>query len=980
MREAIRSIACLIVVTLTIGSTATAQASPSPDSPVLRFGRGAAVIVPPSPALALSGALSVEFWVYQTALPHYEGTLVDQLGAGPDDPFAYSIHTVAEAGVGRLSAGYYPGGNSCCPFLANLPSKPGLPLREWVHLAFVLDASGAHLYANGQLLDSSVNGPPVALTSLGPLEIGRGLFGTILDLRIWSRALSASEVAQHAGGAAVSGPDLVAHFPLDEGSGQQVFDQGPHELVGTLGIDTKKVSGEPRWLAPGLLETGPYFERVAFPIHSRGGAYPPMNGDAIAIDANGDGLDDLIFFDGTLDLAKYKCEYPYYQGTPPRPPAAAFRNLGNGEFVLDLSLVEIDVDYYSNGVRHAVGDLDGDGRRDLVVFDTGPEYSFPTVDCGVPGFDEEADIPGGRDRVFLGRSGGGLREATATHWPPRTAFDHDGALGDVDGDGDLDLWVGGLAGTLRHSDCTAGGNLSPGSPCPTIAINDGQGHFSEAFNRLPVDVTTLDKSFYTAGAFGDFDADGDQDLVVGGAWPTAEPYDVVLRNDGKGKFTKALPPPIPNRPIASNREVLDFVIEDFDRDGRLDVLANYSTIFDQATHTWKGPGLVALYLNRGNGTFRDATKGVPQTEYDTTESGVLPWFVRCEPADLNADGAPDFACSWGSRAELFYNRGDATFERMPAVDDFGGEKILVADINGDGAFDFYGAQSGGAPAGGENVAMAHLQRKPWKPVVPLPPGPPSGEWIQGPGTPGFLFKVRIGGDRIGQKVDDCIAETVCVSGAVPGRSEVFLRVVGPKPNGRLWPTLVKFSTATVEVWVKQLATERALYYVLPGSGGVGESLPGLFDRNGFADLSANRAAQQASQTDHPLGRPRAAREVGEADPPPPAGNWLSTSAIPGFEAKVRVSGDRTGAKEADCIEETLCVSGAVAGRPEVFVRVVGPKPNGFLWPTLVKFNTTQAEIWLRQVKTGKTNYYLLEGARPGFDELQGLFDREGFVP
>lgn len=127
-----------------------------------------------------------------------------------------------------------------------------------------------------------------------------------------------------------------------------------------------------------------------------------------------------------------------------------------------------------------------------------------------------------------------------------------------------------------------------------------------------------------------------------------------------------------------------------------------------------------------------------------------------------------------------------------------------------------------------------------------------------------------------------------------------------------------------------------------------------------------------------------------AEPPPPPPEppeevpWLSAPAIDGFRVKVRiVQGPGvaiTGTAEAECIAETLCVSGALAGRSEVFVRVVGPKPNGKLWPTLVKFTTSEVEVWIEQLATGEVRYYRLEGARPGFDELPGLFDRQGFEP
>jgi hypothetical protein len=116
---------------------------------------------------------------------------------------------------------------------------------------------------------------------------------------------------------------------------------------------------------------------------------------------------------------------------------------------------------------------------------------------------------------------------------------------------------------------------------------------------------------------------------------------------------------------------------------------------------------------------------------------------------------------------------------------------------------------------------------------------------------------------------------------------------------------------------------------------------------------------------------------------PPAGPWLTTGELPGFRFKVRISaGSRvhTGTKVADCIEDALCVSGAVRDRPEVFLRVVGPRPNGFLWPTVVKLTPSQVEAWVEQLSTGKVNYYLLPGAAFDDSELPGFFDRFGFEP
>jgi hypothetical protein len=111
----------------------------------------------------------------------------------------------------------------------------------------------------------------------------------------------------------------------------------------------------------------------------------------------------------------------------------------------------------------------------------------------------------------------------------------------------------------------------------------------------------------------------------------------------------------------------------------------------------------------------------------------------------------------------------------------------------------------------------------------------------------------------------------------------------------------------------------------------------------------------------------------------PAGPFLTTTEIPDFRFKVKI-GDRAGAKQDDCLDETLCVSGAVPTRTEILVRVVGPKPNGYLWPTVVKLNTTQTEVWIQQISTGVTKYYLLPGAGPTSSDLPGFFDRGGFLP
>ena len=117
--------------------------------------------------------------------------------------------------------------------------------------------------------------------------------------------------------------------------------------------------------------------------------------------------------------------------------------------------------------------------------------------------------------------------------------------------------------------------------------------------------------------------------------------------------------------------------------------------------------------------------------------------------------------------------------------------------------------------------------------------------------------------------------------------------------------------------------------------------------------------------------------------PPSDATEVDAPELAGFRLWVRITAAgevQPTRREAACIPETVCVSGAVPGRSELFVRIVGPKPNGFLWPTLVRFSTSEIEVWIEQLATGVIRHYRLPAAQPGSSELPGLFDRQGFEP
>jgi hypothetical protein len=113
---------------------------------------------------------------------------------------------------------------------------------------------------------------------------------------------------------------------------------------------------------------------------------------------------------------------------------------------------------------------------------------------------------------------------------------------------------------------------------------------------------------------------------------------------------------------------------------------------------------------------------------------------------------------------------------------------------------------------------------------------PAPATFTSPAFPGYRFTVRIfaGGEEQPARVEpDCIPETVCVSGALPGRSELFLRMIGPRPNGYMWVNLVRFTTSRVEVDVEQLATGETRAYVLEQVPRASDALPGWVDKAAF---------------------------------------------------------------------------------------------------------------------------------------------------
>jgi hypothetical protein len=294
------------------------------------------------------------------------------------------------------------------------------------------------------------------------------------------------------------------------------------------------------------------------------------------------------------------------------------------------------------------GDIDGDGRLDLVVANSGRVTGEPL-------------------RV-LRNDGYGLLQRDDAAIPATAITARDLVLFDADLDGDLDLFVAAL------------GNPGVASP-NTLLLNDGQGGFSPApTTALPAD---RDRSY--AVAVGDLDLDGDEDLMVAnGAYVPGLPggQSRVYLSDGRGKLLAA-PMALP----AQLWDATDVALGDVDADGDLDAVFACRPLWDAGTQSYAG-GRTRLLLGDGQGGFSDvSTTQLPLDAAFSTRVALL---------DVDGDGDLDlFVANGGTmpplRNHLYLNDGSGRFSDVSSThlppESFEDIALAHGDVDEDGHVD-----------------------------------------------------------------------------------------------------------------------------------------------------------------------------------------------------------------------------------------------------------------------------------------------------
>lgn len=210
-------------------------------------------------------------------------------------------------------------------------------------------------------------------------------------------------------------------------------------------------------------------------------------GPALATgDVNGDGLAD-VFVGGAKDQAGAL----FLQ-----KPDGTFRPDAQPALVADQTAEDVDAAFF---------DADGDSDQDLYVAAGGSEF-----------FDNAVLLQG---RLYLNQNG--RLQKAPDHLPALNQNTSCVRPFDFDGDGDLDLFLGGRSVPAYY-----------GQPADSYLLeNDGKGHFTDATRARASALRKV--GMVTDAAWIDVTGDGQTDLVLVGDW-----MPVTVFQNQQGRFTK----------------------------------------------------------------------------------------------------------------------------------------------------------------------------------------------------------------------------------------------------------------------------------------------------------------------------------------------------------------------------------------------------------------------------------------------------------
>jgi hypothetical protein len=235
------------------------------------------------------------------------------------------------------------------------------------------------------------------------------------------------------------------------------------------------------------------------------------------------------------------------------------------------------------------------------------------------------------------------------------------AWGDFDGDGDPDLWTGNHGRT------------------PHLYRNDNGLSFRNIASSVIPPVFPRPPEDSHGAAWGDFDNDGDQDLIElddNGRSNTA-PNQLFENLDGASLRDRSATWGVAYRSMRGRTPLW----LDFDRDGRLDLLLS-----SQFRAGDEGDFLSPTLLRQGSGTFE-----LVQGWADVLDETIPTYFSSL--SDLTGDGIPDVLLRGAQPADIsLFDTSAQPFRKLDTI--VRGTDVAIGDFNGDLRPDLFLVKSG----------------------------------------------------------------------------------------------------------------------------------------------------------------------------------------------------------------------------------------------------------------------------------------------
>jgi hypothetical protein len=290
------------------------------------------------------------------------------------------------------------------------------------------------------------------------------------------------------------------------------------------------------------------------------------------------------------------------------PIEAHYYKNNGGNYQKDQSVFDGNVPGYVHARQAILADFDKNGWMDVVII--------------AHGYDR-APQPGEKQKVLMNFNGKFTTKELSLPAPNRLPYTHSGCAGDIDNDGDVDLFF-----------------TSVYAPVAGIFMkNNGSGVFTYDAGIFPADIK--DKPYNTSALY-DLNQDGYLDLVIcghdnapGAADPMYLAKPMVLWGNSKGKYTSSNSTTLPVIKPYGITNNINFL--DFDKDGKIDILL---------TKTGDGTELnfyqgyyTQLLKNKGGNSFTDATVTNMGTYRNDNPTGG--WILWLRPHDIDNDGDLD---------------------------------------------------------------------------------------------------------------------------------------------------------------------------------------------------------------------------------------------------------------------------------------------------------------------------------------------------